>query len=171
MKQWYICLETVTMMSNPTGISDYEKERGKPLPDLMHAVIQGNLTFQLNHRYRDQYQILSELDLKPVDGRPMVPDIAIYPKMKIDWHKDILIREDAPLGTIEILSPRQSLSEVIEKTKLYFQMGVTSCWIVIPGMDAIAVNHPNKPYKFFSGTKTLEDHQLNIQLPLSGIFK
>ena len=159
------------MSSTVETISDYETERGKPMPSTVHSFIQNNLIFELNYRYRQQYQILPELSLKPVDGRPMVPDIAIYPRLEIDRQNDIIRREDAPLGTIEILSPIQNLSDLIEKTKLYFQMGVTSCWIVILGMDAIAVNHPSEPYKFYSGTETLEDHRLSIQLPLGEIFK
>ena len=159
------------MSSTVETISDYETERGKPLPSTLHSVIQGNLIYELSHLYRAQYRILPELSLNPLDDKPMVPDIAIYPRLEIDWQNDIIQREDAPLGTIEILSPRQNLSDLIDKTKRYFQMGVMSCWIVIPGMNAIAVNHEHEPYKFYSGTETLEDHRLSIQLPLGEIFK
>ncbi len=152
-------------------LSNYELERGKPMPSTVHSLIQNNLVYQLNHHYRTQYQILPELSLDTPDHKPLVPDIAIYPKFDIDRQHDVLRREDAPLATLEILSPKQSLSDLLEKTQRYFQLGVTSCWIIIPGMDAIAVSHQPGQYTFFSGTDTLQDDKLNIQLPLSEIFK
>lgn len=158
------------MSTSIETLSAYELERGKPMPSTIHSLIQNNLIYELNHRYRSQYQIFPELSLNTPDNMPLVPDIAIYPKFEIDRQNDVLRREDAPLATIEILSPKQSLNELIEKNNRYFQIGVTSCWIVIPGMDAIAVNHQPGKYTFYSGTEVLKDDQLDIQLPLAEIF-
>ncbi len=151
-------------------LSDYELERGKPLPSTVHSLIQGNSIFALKSNYGKIYHVLPELSLDTPDHKPLVPDIAIYPKFDIDRQHDVLRREDAPLATLEILSPKQSLSDLIEKTQRYFQLGVTSCWIIIPGMDAIAVSHQPGQYTFFSGTETLQDDKLNIQIPLSEVF-
>lgn len=152
-------------------LSDYELERGKPMPSLLHSLVQGNLILLLKSNYGKTYHILPELSIAAPDDRPLVPDIAIYPKFEIDWQNDILRQADAPLATIEILSPRQNLSDLSSKAQRYFDMGVTSCWIVLPSMDAIAVNHQPGKYRFFSGDETLVDEKINVQLPLKEIFK
>ena len=38
-------------------LSPYELERGKPMPDTIHAIVQGNLLFELRSRYGAQYRI------------------------------------------------------------------------------------------------------------------
>ncbi len=50
-------------------------------------------------------------------------------------------------------------------------MGVTSCWIVLPSMEAIAGNHQPSKYRFFSGDETLIDEKISVQFPLSKVFK
>jgi Uma2 family endonuclease len=106
-----------------------------------------------------------------LDGKPLVPDIAIYPKFEVDWQNDVIRREDTPLASIEILSPKQNLSDLNEKARRYFEMGVTSCWIVLPSMEAIAVNHQPGKYRFFSGDDTLVDEKIKVELPLGEVFE
>ena len=113
-------------------LSDYELERGKPMPSLLHAVVQSNLIILLNATYGETYHVLPELTIITPDNKPLVPDIAIYPKFKIDWQNDVLRQEDSPLATVEILSPKQNLSDLNAKAQQYFDMGVSSCWIVLP---------------------------------------
>ena len=95
----------------------------------------------------------------------------MYPKFEVDWQHDVIRREDTPLATVEILSPKQNLTDLNAKARQYFEMGVTSCWTVLPSMEAIAVNHQPGKYRFFSGDDTLVDERINVQLPLGEIFR
>ena len=141
------------------------------MPSTLHSLVQNNLIYELNHRYRTQYSILPELSLTSADGKPLVPDIAIYPRFEVDWQQDVIRREDTPLATIEILSPKQNLSDLNARAQQYFTMEVTSCWIVLPSMEAIAVNYEPGKYRFFSGQETLVDQKINVELPLGEIFR
>ena len=141
------------------------------MPSTLHSLVQNNLIYELNHRYRSNYSIFPELSLISVDGKPLVPDIAIYPKFEVDWQNDVIRREDTPLATVEILSPKQNLSDLNEKARRYFEMGVASCWIVLPSMEAIAVNHQPGKYRFFSGDETLIDEKIKVELPLTEVFR
>ena len=141
------------------------------MPDILHSFVEGNLIYILNAKYNARYMILPELSLATSDGKPLVPDIAIYPKFEVDWQNDEVRKEDAPLATIEILSPKQNLSDLNEKARRYFEMGVTSCWIVLPSMEAIAVNHQPGKYRFFSGDETLVDEKIKVELPLTEVFR
>ena len=151
-------------------ISDYELQRGKPMPSKLHSIIQNNLGFILNLNYRNKYQFLSELSIE-IDGWSSVPDIAIYPKMEIDYLHDEIHVTEVPLCTIEILSPTQSLNDLTSKVEKYFQAGVKSCWLVIPGFKNIYVFTTPDSYKIFTSDQMLEDEQLNISFSLAEVFK
>ncbi len=141
------------------------------MPDILHSFVEGNLIYILNAKYNARYMILPELSLATSDAKPLVPDIAIYPKFEVDWQNDVIRREDTPLATVEILSPKQNLSDLNAKAQRYFEMGVSSCWIVLPSMEAIAVNHQPGKYRFFSGDETLVDEKIKVDLPLTEVFK
>ena len=76
-----------------------------------------------------------------------------------------------PLCAIEILSPTQSLSELLEKSEHYFLKGTKSYWLVIPEFENIYVYEQPFNYTIFRKTEILKDNNLNIELDSSKIFK
>ncbi|MCP4593064.1 MAG: Uma2 family endonuclease [bacterium] len=118
-------------------LSDYERERGKPVPSLNHAVVQTRLIGAFS-RYAREYSIASELSLE-LDGRPYVPDISIYPVLQVDWRHDHVKKTEPPLMVVEILSPTQPLDDLVRNAEAYFEAGVKSCWIVQPVLEAVVV--------------------------------
>ena len=151
-------------------LSEYELERGKPMPTLNHAYVQKNLLVSLDYRYRRTHTILPELNLTMPDRPDAVPDIAIYPKLQIDFLRDVTSMTDMPLTVIEIVSPSQSDAEIIAKFERYFRAGVQSCWLVMPVFKAISVYVRLEQYTFFPTDATLTDPTTGIELPLSDIF-
>jgi Uma2 family endonuclease len=151
-------------------VSQYELERGKPMPTLNHAIVQGNLIFALKQTYRKQFTIASELNLTMPLRPDTVPDIAIYPKLQIDFLHDITSMTEMPLTVVEIVSPSQSDAEILAKFERYFQAGVTSCWLVMPSLQAIAVYSAIGKYQFFTEDKTLNDSAIGITIDLSEVF-
>ena len=151
-------------------LTEYELERGKPMPDTIHGAIQANLNAELSVRYRHQFRFLSELSLATFpDGT--TPDITIYPYFPLDYDNREAKRSDAPLTCIEIQSPSQSNEEMIGKQKIYFDFGVQSCWLVVPAMKGIFVYDRPGHYEFFHGNDTLRDAITGIELPLAPIFE
>ncbi len=69
-------------------ISNYEKERRKPLPTLIHGAIQANLGFELKLAYPTQFRFASEvtLDTKPLGS---TPDLVVYPQQPLDFKNDL----------------------------------------------------------------------------------
>jgi Uma2 family endonuclease len=151
-------------------VSDYELQRGKPMPTLNHSIIQGNLTFVLKLHYRDQYSVLPEINLTMPTRPDTVPDIAIYPKMQTDFLHDISSMTEMPLTVIEIVSPSQSDADIIAKFERYFAAGVQSCWLVMPVFKAISVYSSLAQYKFFTDDTTLNDPTTGIELALNEVF-
>ena len=109
-------------------LSAYELERGKPMPSQNHSIVQLNLGFELKTRYRDQFRFMSEINIE-VSGRVLVPDIGIFEKTPIDMAHDVQVLTRLPLTTIEILSPKQALDDLIDQVDAYLAAGVKSCWL------------------------------------------
>lgn len=142
-----------------------EEKRGS----LNHSYVQANLTWLLKNL--GQYAVLTELSLS--SGKDSAgeirPDVCLYPKLTINRLHDVLKMTDMPLLAIEILSPRQSLYETVEKIRLYFQLGVKSCWLVEPTAGVVMVfASPDSSITFSSGE--VVDENLSIRLPLEQIF-
>ena len=76
---------------------------------------------------------------------------------------------EMPLLAVEILSPKQGTYELLEKFKVYFELGVKSCWLVDPAITTITVYSSNEEWRTFSGSEVI-DETLGIKLPLNKIF-
>lgn len=150
-------------------VSDYERERGKPMPNAVHGAIQANLSFELKLRYRDTHRVMSEVSLATsLDGT--TPDLVVYPTIRLNYENEPAKRSDPPLTCIEIQSPSQSNEEMIAKTHIYFDFGVKSCWIVLPSLRAVMVFDRPGHYVFFYEDSTLRDPYTGFELPLTAIF-
>lgn len=150
--------------------SEYEIERDKPMPSFNHSIIQLNLGAEIRNRYKKTYRIASELSLD-LSNWPSVPDICIYPKTPLDLHNDVVSVTTPPLCTIEIISPSQSLSELISKAREYFHHGVQSCWIVLLPLGNVYVFSTPDEYEIFRSNQTLHDPVLDISIPLNEVFE
>ncbi|MCB0517902.1 MAG: Uma2 family endonuclease [Lewinellaceae bacterium] len=149
--------------------SDYETERGKPMPSKLHSVITQRLTVFLVNRYGDKFEILPELTLD-TPGERTTPDIAICEPEAIDFSKDEVKRKEPPLATIEILSPTQILQTLLDKTNEYFSFGVKSCWVILPTLKTIYVYSAPYQFEVFSPGDEVFDAKLDIRLPIDTLF-
>lgn len=156
-------------MPSSAKISGYEAERNKPMPSLNHGLIQANLIFAIKLGYKDKYSVVSELSLD-LSGWESVPDVCILPRMTLDPRQDVVTVKDPPLCAIEIISPSQSVNELIVKAEKYFQYGVKSCWIVIPALQNIYVFSSPDDYEMYKASETLSDPALEIELDLEEVF-
>lgn len=150
-------------------LSDYELERGKPMPSFNHSIVQSNLIGELRGRLRQTHTITSELNLE-LNGKKLVPDLAIFPKLTPDMQQDILWVKEAPLTTIEILSPKQDLDSLLEKARLFLVAGVRSCWLVLPAVGTIAVFTGPAAYRSFASDSAVLDELLGVEISLADIF-
>jgi len=150
-------------------ISTYETERNKPMPSLNHSLLQARLIARLFARYEGKYNIASELSLDLADW-PSVPDLSILPKMQPDFRNDVTTVTEPPLGVIEIISPSQTLNQLVAKAEAYFEHGVKSCWLVLLPLTNICVFSSPTDYQIFREHEVLKDTVLGIELPLKEVF-
>lgn len=151
-------------------LSNCEIERHKPIPSFNHGSIQANLIFLLKLNHKKKYRTVSELTIK-LDDWLSVPDLCIYPFEKLDLANDVVKTERVPLCTIEILSPKQSLEELLQKARDYFKHGVKSCWIVIAGLKNVYVFSDGENYEIYRSGEILKDTALGIEFEVGEVFE
>jgi Uma2 family endonuclease len=86
---------------------------------------------------------LSEWDIHLDEKRELKPDVCLYPVSKyprgLRKPVDILRMTDMPVLAIEILSPKQGIYDIKQKFQAYFALGIPSCWLVQPEIEAVTV--------------------------------
>jgi Uma2 family endonuclease len=152
-------------------LTDYEIERGKPMPSRNHSLVQNRLSFLLTKDYEQEFSFLSEAEISFLP-KNAVPDVCIYPKMQVNFEEeDVIKMPDPPITAIEILSPKQALEDVVAKArKIYFPNGVKSVWVVMTSLKTVAVIAPGVEPKFFSSGE-LFDPATNVRLTVNEIFQ
>jgi Uma2 family endonuclease len=103
-------------------------ERG--MPTFEHGELQAALSAFIFPRRRDWgVRVVEDTRVEVRDGCFRLPDIAVVSER--DQPREGVIRV-APICTIEILSPRDSMVELRAKAREYLKMGVRHVWSVDP---------------------------------------
>lgn len=145
-----------------------------------HSIIQAKISSLLASD--DRFTIMTELSLDislhdfsqyGIKAKDEIkPDICVYPNSVDLLEIDLLKMTEMPLLVIEILSPSQSLESLKNKLYAYFTLGVKSCWLVIPSIEAIAVYSQPKQHRTFVMSDTeLVDEVIDIHLPIKKVFQ
>ena len=118
-------------------------------------------------RKATNYRIHAELTVV-IKGVEYKPDLCAYPYKEVDWVHDQIRTEELPLLAIEIVSPRQTVQEIVDKIDLYLDVGIQSCWLVMPFPRSIVVFRDSGQHSFSQGD--ILDELLNIKMPVDSIF-
>ena len=154
-------------MQTTTPTSDYELERGKPLPSKLHGFIQSRLNGVLL-RYQPPCTVFSELALD-LEGIRLTPDLCVYKEMPIDFAEDEVRMVEPPLLVIEIESPTQGTQELADKIRLMLRLGVQAGWLVQPALQTITVFVAEaKPKTHELGT--IKDDATGIEVDVEMVF-
>ncbi|MDX2069203.1 MAG: Uma2 family endonuclease [Haliscomenobacter sp.] len=146
-----------------------EYEIDRPMSSKNHARVETRIATLLSIGYEEQYDILSQVSLQLKEK--YTPDISIFPLMEYDWSEDEIRLSTPPITTIEIISPKQALTDVTDKIyKDYFPSGVQSAWVVIPTLRSIHILLPDQSILTFTSGK-LHDPVTNIEIEVGAIFK
>ncbi len=156
-------------MNEEVILSDYERERGKPMPSKNHSKLQIRIGSELLRLYEDQYDVLSELSLE-APNPSCVPDLCLFPAEPSNWREDEVKVSEVPLTVIEIISPSQTDTELTEKSKAYFAAGVKSYWLVQPVLRTIFVLLPTGDELVFHNN-LLTDPTNGVSIDLRKVFR
>ncbi|EDN69545.1 conserved hypothetical protein [Beggiatoa sp. PS] len=173
-------LEPVILKHEEAEILEEEEE--KDMGSVNHSIAQARITTLLGSDERFEVMIELSLDASQIDlsqfglktKDELVPDIAVYTDYppQPEPLDDILIVSQMPTLVIEILSPKQRISEIFAKFKAYFALGVQSCWLVVPSMEIIDIYSQSKQHQTFTMKDSeMIDEVMDIRLPIQKIFR
>ena len=125
--------------------------RQKPMPMTKHSAIQGGMTVKMTLAAEAKKprlgRALPELRCT-FAGRSVVPDIAYVRRERLPIESDGRLADRflaAPDITVEIVSPEQSLFELVEKVGWCVQNGVQLGWLIDPDDQEILEFAPGAP--------------------------
>jgi Uma2 family endonuclease len=121
-------------------------------------------------RYESQYDILPELELDLATGK-CKPDVSVFHNLSVDWLNDVTFYTKPPIIAVEILSPKQALTELTDKAyKQYFPAGVQAVWLIIPVLQIVHILLPDGS-KRIHADGILRDPVTGFELDLAYLFK
>jgi Uma2 family endonuclease len=146
----------------------------KPMPQGKHSRLQTRLAQAINHIAEEKKIALALSELRcTFGGRSIVPDVAVlhWGNLPKDEDGEIADRvERSPDWIIEIVSPNQSTTLVMEKIIFCLHHGTELGWLIDPHAKSITVLHSGLPMMFFADSdeplialKALPDWQLSAQ--------
>ncbi|OKH16071.1 Uma2 family endonuclease [[Limnothrix rosea] IAM M-220] len=128
----------------------------KPIPKFRHSISQKRLLAALVAAEPD-YLALPELRCTFGD-RSVVPDISVIAFEKIQFDEFGEPEENfllAPDWAIEILSPSQNMSRVVDNLLYCLRHGTQLGWLIDPGDRSILVFRPQQEPQIFRGDELL----------------
>jgi len=154
------------------------QENLEKMPSRNHSLIMGRITGLLFSDPRFTIMPELSLDSSQIDlnqfniKNELIPDISVYQEI-IDLCEplDELKMKNMPALAIEVLSPRQSMNDVIAKFQAYFALGIKSCWLVMPAIKSITIYAQPNQYKTFDiNDNEIVDEIMDIHLSTHKIF-
>ncbi|HEC84503.1 MAG TPA: Uma2 family endonuclease [Thioploca sp.] len=161
-------------------LTELENEEYQEMGSYNHSYLQTRIAVLLSNDERftplvelslDASQIdLSQFDIKAKEE--LKPDVCVYPKAKGVKERDIVKVSEMPLLAIEVVSPSQSIEEIVSKFDAYFALGVKSCWLVVPTIGSVAIFSARAKYKNFDAQHDDEviDETIGVRLPIRKVF-
>lgn len=104
------------------------REVQKPLPKKLHAFVQSYLIRILSGKAQPNVRVLPELNVLCGDDR-VIPDVTVVRRNARYIDGDLA---DPAILAVEILSPDQPLSILIDKAERLIKAGTPMCWIIWP---------------------------------------
>lgn len=149
------------------------------VPSRNHSFIQARITSLLaqDQRFTPFVELSLEVnqDLTQFGltiKEEIIPDVCLYPSnVGFNDEEDELKMQDMPLLAIEIISPKQAISDILPKFKAYFALGVKSCWLIVPPLKTVAVYSPSRFKTFAMDMIEIVDEVMDIRLSIEKIFR
>lgn len=152
----------------------------KPMPKGKHSRIQSRLSREIDQFAEDKKIALALTEFRcTIGGRSLVPDIAVirWENLPRDEDGEIGDRfERAPDWVIEILSPDQAATTVMEKIIFCVENGTELGWLIDPQAKSVSIFQPSGLPKVYLAEKKPTDPLISLpeftewQLSTTDIF-
>lgn len=131
----------------------------KPMPQGEHSTLQGELVTAINAVAKAQRIAVAYPELRcTFGGASIIPDVSVFRWQRIPRSAAGRVAnrfELHPDWAIEILSPDQSQTKVLENLLHCSQNGAELGWLLAPEDESILVVFPESRVKFYRGAERL----------------
>lgn len=117
------------------------------------------------------YILYGELTLRIDDEGDVTPDVCVYSGDSFDYEHDQSQVTEPPLVAVEILSPSQSVQELVAKGRRLLRAGVESVWGVQPPLRTVTVLTGERDVKTYDRDEILVDPATGIEIDLANVFR
>ncbi len=148
----------------------------KPMPQGEHSILQTRLSQAINQVGENQKLALALTELRcTFGGRSIVPDLSVFEWQRIPRKANGRISnkfEIPPDWVIEILSPDQSASRVINKIIFCLKRGTKLGWFIEPEDESVMVFQPDclPDVKYADETLSVLEVLGDWQLSVANVF-
>ncbi len=151
------------------------KIRQKPMPQGEHSRLQSKLCSVINNITEDAKIAYAFSELRcTFGGNSIIPDVSVFHWQRIPITSSGKIAnrfEIYPDWSIEILSPGQSSSKVLENLLHCSQYGTELGWLIYPEEETILSVFPEQKVQLFRGDQQLPIlTEIDLQLIVEEIF-
>lgn len=143
------------------------REIQKALPKKLHAIVQSYLICALGNRLSEQkYRVLSELNV--LCGKDLlVPDITVA--WRDAKYQDGDLRDPALL-CIEIFSPGQTFSTLVDRAERLLKGGTHACWLIWPERRQAWIYTNEDMHEAGESLKTLLGDEDSIEISVAEMW-
>jgi Uma2 family endonuclease len=148
----------------------------KPLPKTHHSRIQIKLASLIESSLDKEKKAIAFTELRcTFANRSIVPDIVVISTHKIPLNEQKELDNDsvffAPDWTIEILSPNQKTTRVIDNILFCLEHGTQLGWLIDPEEKIIMVFEAHKPLKIYRDDQILPViNEFQLELSVTTVF-
>jgi Uma2 family endonuclease len=147
----------------------------KPMPQGEHSTLQGELVTVINAVTKAQKIAIAYPELRcTFGGASVIPDVSVFRWQRIPRSPSGRVAnrfELHPDWAIEILSPDQSQTKVLENLLHCSQHGTELGWLLDPDDESILAVFPESRVKFYRGSEILPMLEgLSLSLSPTEIF-
>jgi Uma2 family endonuclease len=145
------------------------------MPQGQHSVIQSELVSTINQIAKKEKIAYAFTELRcNFAGRSLVPDVVVFKweRIPVIENGKIANRIDIyPDWCIEILSPEQNWTQVLDKLLFCSQYGTQLGWLINPDDEAIFVIFPEQKVQLFQDDDILPVLEgIDLKLTVNDIF-
>jgi len=115
-----------------------EDEEDDEVPNFAHGRLQFGLLEQCNRALRSDVCAYPPITFRG-KSRRYTPDVVIYPKRTVPLSEESNLEMTPPILAVEIISPGQTMSEMVKKCREMLASGVEECWIIEPANETVTV--------------------------------
>ncbi len=145
------------------------EEEDDEMPTLLHGWLQLRLLTIFARMLTPDCMAVPPVTFQGVERR-FIPDVSVYRKQIPTPISEQVAEEIPPLLAIEIISPGQTMIDMVLKCQAMIASGVQECWIVEPANETVTVCRAEHRFALHAG-EMLTNDLLKEPLRVDDIFR